>query len=218
MNLKTILEPRRGNAFTLVEILVVLAIISILIAFAVPALEPAIRGSKLKRSADELERALATAQQVAITENAPVRFRIYKYDDLSSPGTTEFFHSYRAFIRAIDPTDHTRIIEEDEITVVDRVTMPQPFVIAEDAQLSSLVMRSELMGDGPENISRNQTADYVEFEFRPDGSTSLATMNEEFWTLTILRETTAASASALPTEFMTLLIDPYSGRVKSYQL
>lgn len=215
MTFKNLPTPRRGNGFTLVEILVVLAIISILIAFAVPALEPAIRGSKLKQAADDLERALATAQQVAITENATVQFRFYKYDDPGSAGTEEYFHSYRAFIRAIDPKDHTKEIEGDEIPVVERVLMPVPFVIAEDSKLSSLLMNSGLE-NGNEDISKNESADFVEFEYRSDGSTNLTTLTEPFWTLTILRSTD--EQSTLPKEFVTLLLDPYNGRVKPYQL
>jgi uncharacterized protein (TIGR02596 family) len=215
MSFKNFPTPRRGNGFTLVEILVVLAIISILIAFAVPALEPAIRGSKLKQASDDLERALATAQQVAITDNTTVQFRIYKYDDPGSAGTDAYFHSYRAFIRAIDPKDHTKEIEEDEITVVDRVLMPVPFVIAEDSELSSLVMNGELE-NGTEDYSKNKSAEFVEFEFRSDGSTNLTTVAEAFWTLTILRSTD--DQSSLPKEFVTLLLDPYNGRVKPYQL
>ena len=67
----------RDKGFTLIEILVVLAIIAIIVTFTVPNLEPVLKGSKLKQAADDLERALANAQQVAITQNHPVEFRFF---------------------------------------------------------------------------------------------------------------------------------------------
>lgn len=209
-----ILKLRPGRAFTLVEILVVLAIMSILIAFSVPALEPAVRGSKLKQAADDLERALATAQQYALAENTTVQFRFYNYDDKSVPGSEQYFRGYRALVQYLDPKDHRNVIESEETTVVDTVAMPQPFVIADDGEMSSLVSNSGLM-EGTEEIARSTSADYRAFEFRPDGSTNLITVDEDFWTLTVLRETD--TGSELPDEFVTLVLDPFNGQVRRYQ-
>ncbi|MFP6873052.1 MAG: Verru_Chthon cassette protein D [Verrucomicrobiales bacterium] len=198
----------RGG-FTLIEILVVLTIIAIIVTFTVPNLEPALKGSKLKQAADNLERALANAQQMAITHNHPVEFRFFHYDDPDSPGSEEFFRSYQAVQVITSPENHNQVIEEKVVTSVN--TFPLPFVLAE-GEFSTLI-DSVALEQGSADIPRANDVDYVAFEFRPNGATNLGTIDMSHWTLTIVRE---SDSKPVIGEFITLTVDAYNGRVRQF--
>ena len=198
--------------FTLIEIMVVLLVMSVLLALAVPALGPALKGSKLKQSADDLERALANAQQVAITENVPVQFRFYRYSDENIPGGDEQYRAYEAVILRYDPEDHTKDPQVEAIGEVE--VFPSPYVISDNVNFSTLVDGTQLK-KGLDRIPRAEQAEYVAFEFRPDGSTNMNSIARQMWTITIFAET--HQGGSLPPEFATLALDPFNGQVRRYQ-
>ncbi len=65
-----------SRAFTLVELLVVLAVVGGIIAIAVPNLYRALPGVELRAGADELTAGLRQARAQAISGNRPVAFEI----------------------------------------------------------------------------------------------------------------------------------------------
>jgi len=77
----------RIKGFTLIEVLVVLSIIAVIVAFTIPAMAPALKGSKLRQSADQLEALLARAHQMDRTETSTSQYYsccsmiVYYYDD-----------------------------------------------------------------------------------------------------------------------------------------
>lgn len=206
--MKTLSYRERG--FTLIEILVVLAIIAVIVTFTIPNLEPVLKGNKLKQAADDLERALANAQQVALTQNHPVEFRFFRYDDPDSPGSEEFFRSYQAVQIITSPEDHRQVIEEKVVTQV--VSFQLPFVLAE-GQFSTLI-DSDALEKGSADIPRAYNAEYVAFEFRPNGATNLATVDMPHWTLTIVRDTDSKPVKG---EFVTLTVDAYNGQIRQFR-
>ena len=200
----------KGKGFTLIEILVVLAIIAVIVTFTVPNPEPVLKGSKLKQAADDLERALANAQQVAITQNHPVEFRFFRYDDPDTPGSEEFFRSYQAVQVITSPEDHREVIEERVVTQVE--SFQSPFVLAE-GNFSTLI-NSDALEQGSAEIPRSDNAEYVAFEFRPNGATNLATVDMPHWTLTLIRDT---DKKPVVGEFITLTVDAYNGQIRQFQ-
>ena len=86
----------RIKGFTLIEVLVVLSIIAVIVAFTIPAMAPALKGSKLRQSADQLEALLAGAHQRAITENRPVEVRFFRFEDPESPGSLPMYRAVQA--------------------------------------------------------------------------------------------------------------------------
>jgi uncharacterized protein (TIGR02596 family) len=200
----------RDRGFTLIEILVVLAIIAVIVTFTVPNLGPVLKGSKLKQAADDLERALANAQQVAITQNHPVEFRFFRYDDPDNPGSESFFRSYQAVQVITSPEDHRQVVEEKVVTQVE--SFQSPFVLAE-GELSTLI-NSDALEQGSADVPRADNAEYVAFEFRPNGATNLATVDMPHWTLTLIRD---SDKKPVVGEFITLTVDAYNGQIRQFQ-
>jgi uncharacterized protein (TIGR02596 family) len=76
----------RRVAFSLVELLVVVAVIAVIVAFAIPAANSMLRGSQLTQGSQALGDQVAFARQAAISRNRPVEIRFYRYADLDTPG------------------------------------------------------------------------------------------------------------------------------------
>ena len=93
--------------------------------------------------------------------------------------------------------------------------LPSAFVIAEKTY--STLVESEFLRRDEMEIPRSKSAEYVAFEFRPDGSTNLATVDEKHWTLTIMRDTDLGSTLDESTEFITLVLNPFNGRLRRLQ-
>lgn len=70
----------RRRAFTLVELLVVMAIIVIMASLIVPSLRGLLDGFNLTGSADNVISTLTLARQTAMARNLPVEVRIYQRD------------------------------------------------------------------------------------------------------------------------------------------
>ena len=69
------MTSRRDAGFTLVELLVVLAIVGMALAVAVPLLARHVTGASLNAASSEIRAALRGARSTAIAEDRPVIFR-----------------------------------------------------------------------------------------------------------------------------------------------
>ncbi len=95
----TLNSSKSRQAFTLIELIIVVTIIGIMMAFTVPAISSALKANKITQAADLLRAKLAFAQQTALKENAPIQVRIFQYADPSRPGDKERFRAYQLFRR-----------------------------------------------------------------------------------------------------------------------
>ena len=76
-----------SRAFSLVELLVVVAVIAIVAGFAVPAVTTMLKGSQLTQGSQTVVDQIALARQTALSRNRSIEVRFYKFADSEIPGS-----------------------------------------------------------------------------------------------------------------------------------
>ena len=212
---------RSHSAFTLIEIMVVLAVISIIATMAVPAMNSVLKGSKMTQSSDEFERDLARAHSAAQRENYPVEFRFYEFRDPEQPNSELAYRGYQAVMRKRRADD--QYSTEDIVPIFDVKILPPGIIFNSKTKYSSVFK----VPDIPENtakkwagyddsIPRVEQAEFKAFYFRPDGSTDLVSIDRSTkWCVTIQKEFT--DEGELPADFVTFQIDPFNGQIRRFE-
>jgi uncharacterized protein (TIGR02596 family) len=212
------------RAFTLVEILIVLAIIAMLLFFTVPGLKDVLRGSKLVTAADQLASDIGIARQTAIKEGTPVEVRFYKYRNPDAKNQ-ERFSAYQCFRLRQDlnsPSDYTK--DRIAVPVFEKVKfIPQGVVLAEVAEWSP-ILTDEKMHNDRERVrglipgEKDTEAQYYSFTINPEGETNFDRTGAKQWYISLVTEKDYYNAPAIkPDNFIVLQIDPFTSNVRRYQ-
>src|SRR5690606_34055158 len=85
------------KAFSLIEMMVVLGMVGLRIAFAAPNLFSLISANTLTGEGTLLRNQLTLAQHVAMSKNADVEVRFFRMADYSAAQTEERFRAYQLF-------------------------------------------------------------------------------------------------------------------------
>ena len=209
----------RRQAFTLIEFLVVLAIIGILAAITVPAIVSSLRGAQLSQAAQQVVNVLEFAHRTALTQNRTVEVRFYQLakaempgENISSPATGKF--------RALQCFQYD---DSGVATQIDKVQiLPGSIIIDSNSTLSSLLDASQAKttwttGDPQISLpivgtSYNTRA----FDFQGGGSTTLSPIGRQ-WFITLHSSMDGDNLTSLPKDFSTLQMDPLNGHIQSFR-
>ena len=185
----------RNSAFSLVEMLVVLTMVGILLAFAAPNVFSLVQARTLTNEGSLLRNELTKAQQLAVSRNADVEVRFFKWADRSSAQLEPVFSAFQFY-------QYNNKGEMIPISAFFRVRAPS--VLSE--RYSTLLrpgyggsasdrkygFDSPRKGDAPAPLGIGGTmvnTEYVAFRFRPDGSTDLPNRSagSDAWYVTLLQ-------------------------------
>lgn len=212
----------RQRGFSLIEIIVVMAIIGFLLVLSTPSLQSSFKGSKLTQAGDQLRNHLTLAQQTALKENLPVEVHFYKLENTTIPDGKEYVTAYQIFVvrpNSRNPDVKTAELERERILNLNR--LPQGVVISQNEKLSSLLEQKLWHEDikdevkGLDGTRATKEMPFFMFQFRPDGSLSLP--DNKRWFLTLLtNETLRSGKETTPDNYVCLQIDPVTGQVKNY--
>ncbi len=126
---------RRGAGFTLVELMVTIAVLAILLAIGIPAFASLIAANRLTSATNELVASLQTARTEAIRRNARVTVCP------AAPGATACSGDWRdGWMAFVDPTPGNAPAPESANDILLRGgPLPTGLVVVANAPLSSYV-------------------------------------------------------------------------------
>jgi uncharacterized protein (TIGR02596 family) len=179
------------EGFTLIEVLAVLAISSILAFETISMVQGVVDAQNVQGAALMVRGQLELARQIAITKDEPVQCRLYQ-----NSANTGFFA-----LRAV--------FDGTEIPVMRLNYLPTQIVITNSEAYSTLKQAAAVVS-GVDTVGI-----YIAFRYRVDGSTDLDPTST--YTMTLLTARNGVTATRLPSNFITLELDPITGKTKSFQ-
>ncbi|RYD37029.1 MAG: Verru_Chthon cassette protein D [Verrucomicrobiaceae bacterium] len=219
-----------GRGFTLVEVLVVLAIISIIMFLSVPNMGEIIKGSKLTQAGDQLRNDLAQAQMAAIKQNLTVEVRFYQYKqpEMDAAVAASSYSAYQMFTLIPDSTKPSDPKAERILAPFGRIKkLPSGIVIPSSETWSTLVSNNTI-ATGEQQVlgliptEKQTAATYRSFQLNPDGTTNLGTTGATQWYVTLvnlsdLERAGGAVESIAPNNYICIQLDPYNGGTRWFQ-
>ena len=209
---------RRAFAFTLVELLTVMAIIVIMIVAIAPAAVQLLRGNHLMQSGEMISDQIGLARQTALTSSRPVQVRFYQLP-VAGRGSALNYCAVQSF----------RLEENGQARALTPLAVLRSGVVfAVEQKYSTLLTPPTGMAatvSGKEKLAAygNQECKYVGFQFLPDGSTDLdptpptAATDPGGWFITMLDANRTTLVDGSPVDYYTLRVEPLDGRVQTFR-
>jgi uncharacterized protein (TIGR02596 family) len=213
-------RPRTPLAFTLLELLVVLAVTALLGLIAFPALQGLLNRSNLNGGANSVAALLDLARQEASARNLAVEVRIYQ--DTSAARDRNGNFPYRMLALVIPATVSGAAHDE----FLTRVLILPGNVIVDSSPTYSTVLNTSLGIAGwrptgatelPSAPQAAQGLPYIRFTYLPDGTIHLDSSQK--WCLTLVNGNQAqpASGGGPAANFVTIILDVPTSREHVYR-
>jgi uncharacterized protein (TIGR02596 family) len=211
---------RRSRAFTLIEVLVVLAIMAIISSLALPAINNAFRSYQLDSTGQIMVNQLSLARQTALSRGHAVQVRFYLLPDYNTPttGAPSVYRGMQSLIES-DPVQSS----SDSVSVAT-TPLVKPVFFQAPVIISSVMTPTSVSPLLPATATAADTTNplpvyglnykYVLFHFKPDGSTDLTSPANS---LSLVLENDRTAAGGLPANFQTISIDPLNGAVRGFR-
>lgn len=220
--MKLSLHVVKCRAFSLIELLSVMALISVLAVATVPALRGTLDGINVSGAAGVAEAELLLARQTAISRNLPVEVRFYKYDD----GSGEAWR----LMGIVIPKAYSGQAADEWITTGK--VLPGGIAFEDTSEYSTVLSKASAPSGSdpvaPWTTQESATApkllqnrNFVGFLFNPDGSTNLpskdASDQSQAWCFTLKNPRSQAVANAPAANYVSIVVDSLTGRTIAYQ-
>ncbi len=182
------------RGFSLLELLVVMGVIALLLALAIPAFNSIGGGNNLARAGNQLGDALALARQLAMAQNRDVAVRL-----ITSP--TDF---YIDRFQIVAPG--ASAVDDDILSRIE--TLPIKVMVSSAASISPLVSSAET---GITTLPGGGTVSHYQIRFNAEG---MLASSGAFLTLhapTDADKVPSSSVAAFDANFYTIQINPITG-------
>ncbi len=193
------------RAFTLLELLIVIAILIILAALTIPALNSIGGSTSLSGATQSVTGTLELARQTAVTQNRPVEVRLYKLPEDGQP--TAAPSDYRGL--------QIFLVDDESTNAVAKPVKLSPSVIMTSDAATSSLMDDTAFPEQPAAAGMNvppagSNYRYRSFRYKPNGGTDLPP--DKSWFFTLVSKNDPIKANGLPANFATIQIEPLTGR------
>jgi uncharacterized protein (TIGR02596 family) len=194
------LPVRRVKAFSLIEILAVIAIIGILVTISVPMLRSPGRAFELKSVADNLKGQIELARQEAVTLSGAMEIRFYQ-KNAGQP-----FTAYQIY--SIDGDGNRKPYSKLQV-------LSQGFVFSQQAELSPLLTQSTLKGKQADGAAAVRDWDYSAVVIGSSGIFADVAQDQAF--VTVMESSAPIVANKRPANYAVVKLQPLTGMVSVTQ-
>ena len=226
MKLPSSITMKNRRAFSLIELIAVIAIIILIAGFTVPAATSIFRGSALSQASNAIVGQINLARQNALTKNRPIEVRFYRFADPETPGEDVGNPSSGKFrgLQIFEVLDNGVAVPLDKPQMLPNTVI---FAYAEDTVgLSSIIDKPSAGAPKRPGIDDRAAPrlprgienkyEFVSFRFLQDGSTDLTPT--EAWYVTLIGLTDKLKeANEPPPNFFTVQVDPVSGSTRTFR-
>lgn len=197
----------RQSGFTLIELVVVLAIAGLIFAFGTPYAFSSMQAASLTSVGDTVMQKISQAQQRAVSENRVVALQFYFYE-------REGIKACHAMqMVAVDPATNAVMSLEEPVYWSDGR------VLILNGPLSPLFANIPAADAGDATLEpfASQQATFSRVRFYPGGGTSLAIPLRQAYLTLINSNKFQEDMAEPPRNYYTIQIDPIAGRSRSYR-